>query len=48
MPARILRGEPVPNKAEGLVDYAWCTKEEVREKVNNEEYFKSVERALSA
>lgn len=47
MPARILRGQPEPNKEEGLTDFAWCTKEEVKEKVGNEEYYRSVERALS-
>jgi isopentenyldiphosphate isomerase len=48
MPARILRGQPSPNKDEGLEDYAWCTMEEVKERVNNDEYYKSIERALSA
>lgn len=47
MPARILRGQPNPNKEEGLEDYAWCTKEELKEKVGNGEYYKSIERALS-
>lgn len=46
MPARYLRGEPVPNKQEGLVDYAWCTKEEVKERVS-EGYYKAIERALA-
>lgn len=47
MPARVMRGTPVPNQGEGLVDYAWCTREEVQEKVANEAYFKSVQAALS-
>lgn len=47
MPARVMRGTPVPNQEEGLVDYAWCTREEVQEKVANEAYFKSVQAALS-
>ena len=47
MPARVMRGTPVPNQEEGLVDYAWCTREEVQEKVANEAYFASVQAALS-
>ncbi|GAA6024791.1 hypothetical protein JCM10207_005587 [Rhodosporidiobolus poonsookiae] len=34
MPLRILRGQAVPNKKEGIVDFAWLTKEEVRERVD--------------
>lgn len=49
MPARVLRGTPQPNKAEGLQDYAWCTREEIMEKVGGEEsdLWKAVKDVLS-
>ncbi|KAK9895626.1 hypothetical protein P389DRAFT_144820 [Cystobasidium minutum MCA 4210] len=47
MPARIMRGTPRPNKEEGLEDYAWCTREEVHEKIQNEAYWNAVRPVLS-
>jgi len=49
MPARVLRGTPEPNKSEGLEDYAWCTREEIQEKVGGDtsDLWKAVEGALS-
>ncbi|GAA5852871.1 hypothetical protein JCM9279_006209 [Rhodotorula babjevae] len=46
MPMRIVRGQPVPNAKEGIVDYAWLTKEEVKDKVSSE-YWDAVAPALS-
>lgn len=46
LPMRIIRGQAVPNKGEGLVDFAWLTKEEVQEKVSSE-YWDAVEPMLS-
>ncbi|BGP20988.1 hypothetical protein JCM10213_000184 [Rhodosporidiobolus nylandii] len=46
LPARIVRGQVVPNKKEGIVDFAWLTKEEVRDKVD-QKYWESVEGMLS-
>ena len=46
MPARFMRGTPIPNKQEGLLDYAWCTREEVRDRVA-EGYYKAIESILS-
>lgn len=43
---RVIRGQAKPNKKEGLVDFAWLTKEEVREKVTPE-YWQAVEPMLS-
>jgi large subunit ribosomal protein L46 len=43
---RILRGQVEPNKQEGIVDFAWLTKEEVKEKVSPE-YWAAVEPMLS-
>ncbi|GAA5844112.1 hypothetical protein JCM5353_001092 [Sporobolomyces roseus] len=46
MPMRVVRGQAVPNQKEGLVDYAWLTKEEIKEKVS-EDYWNAVEPMLS-
>ncbi|GAA6064629.1 hypothetical protein JCM10212_000598 [Sporobolomyces blumeae] len=46
MPMRVVRGQAVPNQKEGLVDYAWLTKEEVKDKVSKE-YWDAVEPILS-
>lgn len=46
MPARVMRGTPQPNKQESLVDYAWCTKEEIQEKISADLYT-SVAKVLS-
>ncbi|KAK4701876.1 large subunit ribosomal protein L46, partial [Phenoliferia sp. Uapishka_3] len=46
LPMRVIRGQAVPNKKEGLVDFAWLTKEEVKEKVS-EDYWSAVEPILS-
>ncbi|BGP44080.1 hypothetical protein JCM10450v2_008297 [Rhodotorula kratochvilovae] len=46
MPMRMVRGQAVPNQKEGLVDFAWLTKEEVKDKVSAE-YWAAVEPALS-
>lgn len=46
MPARYMRGNAEPNKEEGLVDFAWCTREEMQERVDAA-YFAAVEPALS-
>jgi len=46
MPMRIVRGQPVPNAKDGIVDYAWLTKEEVKDKVSTE-YWDAVAPALS-
>ncbi|KPV72839.1 uncharacterized protein RHOBADRAFT_55515 [Rhodotorula graminis WP1] len=46
MPMRIVRGQPVPNAKEGIVDFAWLTKEEVKDKVSTE-YWDAVAPALS-
>ncbi|KAL8290452.1 hypothetical protein RQP46_002710 [Phenoliferia psychrophenolica] len=46
LPMRVIRGQAQPNKAEGLVDFAWLTKEEVKEAVS-EDYWASVEPILS-
>ncbi|GAA5937814.1 hypothetical protein JCM1841_004066 [Sporobolomyces salmonicolor] len=46
MPMRVVRGQAVPNQKEGLVDYAWLTKEEVKDKVSPE-YWAAVEPMLS-
>ncbi|KAL7337272.1 NUDIX hydrolase domain-like protein, partial [Rhodotorula toruloides] len=46
MPMRIIRGQVEPNKQEGIVDFAWLTKEEVKEKVSPE-YWEAVEPMLS-
>ncbi|SGY20589.1 BQ5605_C016g08101 [Microbotryum silenes-dioicae] len=46
LPMRIVRGQAVPNKKEGLVDFAWLTKEEIREKVS-QGYWEAVEPMLS-
>ena len=43
---RIIRGQAVPNKTEGLIDHAWLTKEEIESKVGKD-YFKAVEGMLS-
>lgn len=47
MPARVMRGTPVPNRNEGLIDYAWCTREEVHEKVQNDSYWTAIKSVLS-
>lgn len=46
---RIIRGQVVPNNAEGLVDFAWLTKEEVHERVGGDEnsYWTAVKHMLS-
>jgi large subunit ribosomal protein L46 len=41
-----MRGEAKPNKEEGLVDYAWCTREELKEKVDGQ-YYESIKHALA-
>jgi len=46
MPMRVVRGQAVPNQKEGLIDYAWLTKEEIKEKVS-EDYWTAVEAMLS-
>ncbi|GAA5868010.1 hypothetical protein JCM3774_001566 [Rhodotorula dairenensis] len=46
MPMRMIRGQAVPNEKEGIVDFAWLTKEEVKDKVS-EEYWQAVEPILS-
>ncbi|BGP28238.1 hypothetical protein JCM10295v2_007225 [Rhodotorula toruloides] len=46
MPMRIIRGQVEPNKQEGIVDFAWLTKEEVKEKVSPE-YWAAIEPMLS-
>ncbi|SCV72220.1 BQ2448_4914 [Microbotryum intermedium] len=46
LPMRIIRGQAEPNKKEGLVDFAWLTKEEIREKVSTG-YWEAVEPMLS-
>jgi large subunit ribosomal protein L46 len=46
MPMRVVRGQAVPNQKEGLIDFAWLTKEEIKEKVS-EDYWKAVEPMLS-
>ena len=46
LPMRVIRGQAQPNKAEGLVDFAWLTKEEVKETVS-EDYWTAVEPILS-
>jgi len=43
---RVVRGQAVPNQKEGLIDYAWLTKEEIKEKVS-EDYWIAVEPMLS-
>lgn len=43
---RVLRGQAKPNKEEGLVDYAWLTKEEVKDSVTKS-YWAAVEPILS-
>jgi hypothetical protein len=47
MPARVMRGKAEPNKEEGLVDYAWCTREEVQEKIQDEGFWSAVKPVLS-
>ncbi|POY72819.1 NUDIX hydrolase [Rhodotorula taiwanensis] len=46
MPMRMIRGQAVPNQKEGIVDFAWLTKEEVKDKVSAE-YWQAVEPILS-
>lgn len=46
MPMRMIRGQAVPNQKEGIVDFAWLTKEEIKDKVS-EEYWQAVEPILS-
>jgi large subunit ribosomal protein L46 len=46
MPVRAIRGSIKLNKEEGLVDYAWLTKEEIKDVVG-EDYWEAVEPALS-
>ncbi|GAA5978558.1 hypothetical protein JCM5350_003140 [Sporobolomyces pararoseus] len=46
MPMRVVRGQAVPNQKEGLIDFAWLTKEEIKEKVD-EKYWQAVEPMLS-
>ncbi|GAA5838115.1 hypothetical protein JCM11251_004711 [Rhodosporidiobolus azoricus] len=46
MPMRMIRGQCVPNQKEGIVDFAWLTKEEVKDKVDAA-YWKEVEPLLS-
>ncbi|GAA5898057.1 mitochondrial 54S ribosomal protein mL46 MRPL17 [Sporobolomyces salmoneus] len=46
MPMRVVRGQAVPNQKEGLIDFAWLTKEEIKEKVD-EKYWQAVEPLLS-
>ncbi|GAA6021485.1 hypothetical protein JCM8202_006391 [Rhodotorula sphaerocarpa] len=46
MPMRMIRGQAVPNQKEGIVDFAWLTKEEVKDKVSSE-YWQAVEPILS-
>lgn len=46
MPMRMIRGQAVPNAKEGIVDFAWLTKEEVKDKVASE-YWDAVAPALS-
>ncbi|GAA5935813.1 mitochondrial 54S ribosomal protein mL46 MRPL17 [Sporobolomyces koalae] len=46
MPMRVVRGQAVPNQKEGLVDFAWLTKEEIKEKVDAS-YWEAVEPMLS-
>ncbi|GAA6030717.1 hypothetical protein JCM8097_006286 [Rhodosporidiobolus ruineniae] len=46
MPMRMIRGQAVPNQKEGIVDFAWLTKEEVKDKVDPK-YWSEVEPLLS-
>lgn len=46
MPMRMIRGQAVPNQKEGIVDFAWLTKEEIKDKVSDE-YWQAVEPILS-
>lgn len=46
LPMRVIRGQAVPNKKEGLVGHAWLTKEEIKEKVTPA-YWEAVEPMLS-
>ncbi|KAK4054445.1 glycosylphosphatidylinositol anchor biosynthesis [Microbotryomycetes sp. JL201] len=46
LPMRVIRGQTKPNKNEGLVDFAWLTKEEIKEKVSPE-YWDAIEPMLS-
>ncbi|GAA5988574.1 hypothetical protein JCM10908_003626 [Rhodotorula pacifica] len=46
MPMRMIRGQAVPNQKEGIVDFAWLTKEEIKDKVSSE-YWQAVEPILS-
>lgn len=46
LPMRIIRGSPVPTPSSSLADYAWCTKEEVAQKVD-EKYYAAVKDMLS-
>ncbi|GAA5858029.1 hypothetical protein JCM8547_006670 [Rhodosporidiobolus lusitaniae] len=46
MPMRIIRGQCVSNQKEGIVDFAWLTKEEVKDKVDPK-YWDEVEGILS-
>lgn len=46
LPMRMIRGQAKPNQKEGLVDYAWLTKEEIKDKVSSE-YWTAVEPMLS-
>ena len=43
---RIIRGQAKPNEEEGLVDFAWLTKEEIKGKVSKD-YWTAVEPMLS-
>lgn len=43
---RVIRGQAKPNKKEGLVDFAWLTKEEIKEKVSAD-YWSAIEPILS-
>lgn len=43
---RVIRGQARPNKKEGLVDFAWLTKEEIKDKVTKD-YWEAVEPMLS-
>ncbi|GAA6001954.1 mitochondrial 54S ribosomal protein mL46 MRPL17 [Rhodotorula paludigena] len=46
MPMRVIRGQAVPSQKEGIVDFAWLTKEEVQKRVSPD-YWQAIEPMLS-
>ncbi|KAK4053914.1 glycosylphosphatidylinositol anchor biosynthesis [Microbotryomycetes sp. JL221] len=46
LPMRVIRGQAKPNAKEGLVDFAWLTKEEIKAKVSAD-YWEAVSPMLS-